>query len=62
MGSACRSYKEMTTATKIFIGTSEGERSIKVPAHREYNNIKTHLKEVEWEYVDYIHLVHKRNW
>jgi hypothetical protein len=44
-----------------FVSESEGKRPLGRPSCRWDDNIKTDLKEIDWEGVVWIHLVHDRD-
>jgi hypothetical protein len=47
---------ETRHACKIFVGRPEEERPYGRPRHMWADNIKTHLKEIWWGGVEWIHL------
>jgi hypothetical protein len=52
---------EMGNAYKIFIGKPTWKRQIGRPRRRWEDNIRTYLREIGWDYVDYIHVAHDRD-
>jgi hypothetical protein len=48
---------EITNAYKISVGKPEGKRPLRRRSHRWEDNIRMDLREIEWEVVDWIHLV-----
>jgi hypothetical protein len=50
---------EMRNAYKIFIGKPEGNRSFGKPRHKWEHN--KDLKEMSWEFADWIHLAEHRD-
>jgi len=61
MGSACSMHGSDGSAHKILVGKHEGNRPIRRPRCRWEDNIRMNLREIEWEYVDWMHLAHVRN-
>jgi hypothetical protein len=48
--------EEMGNAYKILVAKHKRKRSLGRPMRRLESNIKTHLREIGWEGVDWIHL------
>jgi len=46
----------MRNAENILVVKSEGKRSLGRPRHRWKDNIRIHLREMEWEDVNWMHL------
>jgi hypothetical protein len=46
---------------RIFVGKPEGKRPLRRPRHRWVDNIKVDLREIEWDCVDWIHMVQDRD-
>jgi hypothetical protein len=53
---------EMRTVYKIFVGRREGKRPLRKPRHRWECIIRTNLREIEWEAVDWTHLQDMDQW
>jgi len=51
----------MRNAYKIMVGKPEEKRPLARIRHRWEDNIRIDLKEIEWEPVDWIHLVRGRD-
>jgi hypothetical protein len=47
---------EMRNAYNTLVAKPEGKRPLGIPKHKWENNIRTDLKEIGWEDVDWIHL------
>jgi hypothetical protein len=47
---------EMSDAYSIFIGKPERKRPLGRPRRRREDNIRTNLREIGWEVVDWMHL------
>jgi hypothetical protein len=47
-------------AYRVLVGKPDGKRPLRRPRCRWEGNIKMHLKEIDWEGVDRIDLVHDR--
>jgi hypothetical protein len=52
---------ERRNAYKILDRKPEGKKALRRPMHRWENNIRMDLRDVEWEVVNWIHLVQDRN-
>jgi hypothetical protein len=52
---------EMRNAYKIFVGITERKRQLGRPRRRWEDNIRMDLIEIEWEYLDWIHLAQDRD-
>jgi hypothetical protein len=48
------------TAYRILVGKPEGNRSLGRPIRRLENNIKTHLREIGWDGMDWIDLAENK--
>jgi hypothetical protein len=46
---------------RILMGNSEGKRPLGRPTHRWVDNIKTDLREIKWDGMDWIDLAQDRN-
>jgi hypothetical protein len=57
MGRACSEHGEMKNAFKILIRKPEGKRPLGSYRHRLEYNIKMDIRAIEFEGVDWIHLV-----
>jgi hypothetical protein len=53
--------EEMKNAYTILVGEPEGKKPLRRPRRRWEDNIRTDLKEIGWEGVDWIHLAQDRN-
>jgi len=51
----------MKNEYSILVGKSEGRRELGRPKHRWENNIRTDLREMGWEVVDWTHLAQDRD-
>jgi hypothetical protein len=60
MGEACSTRRRDETFIKILVGKPEGKRPLGRPRHRWEDNIKMDLREIEWEGVEWIHMVQDR--
>jgi hypothetical protein len=47
---------EMRNVYKILIGKPEGKRLLESPKRRREDNIRTELKKIGWEIVDFMHV------
>jgi hypothetical protein len=45
----------------IFVAKPEGKIPLRKPRRRWEDNIRTDLKEIEWEGVDWVHMAQDRN-
>jgi hypothetical protein len=61
MGGACSTHWREKKFIQDFVGKSEGKRPLGRPRRRWYDNIRTDLREIGWEGVDWIHLVQDRD-
>jgi hypothetical protein len=52
---------EMRIAYRIFVGKSEGKRSLGRSRLRWENKIRMDIREIGWEDVNWIHLAHDRH-
>jgi hypothetical protein len=52
---------EKRNAYRLFLGKPEGKRPLGRPRRSWVDNIRMHLGEVEWGYVDWIGLAPDRN-
>jgi hypothetical protein len=48
-------------ACRILMGKPEGKRPLGRPRRRWMDNIKTDLREIEWDGVDWIHMAQDRD-
>jgi hypothetical protein len=53
--------EEIRIAYKILVGKPEGKRPLGKTRRRWEDNIKMDIKEIGWEYVDWIHLAQDRD-
>jgi hypothetical protein len=53
--------EKMRNVYNISVGKPERKRSLRRPRHRWEDNIRTDLRETEWEDVDWIHLAQERD-
>jgi hypothetical protein len=61
MGRACSTNGEERNAYKILVGKPEGTRPLGRPRRRWVDNIKTHLREIGWDGMDWIDLAQVRD-
>jgi hypothetical protein len=61
MGRACSTNGEKRNAYRILVGKPEGKRPLGRPRHRWLDNIKTGLRGVRWDGVDWIDLAQDRD-
>jgi hypothetical protein len=54
MGRACRTNGEKRNAYRILVGNPEGKKPLRRPRRRWVNNIKTDLREIGWNGMDWI--------
>jgi hypothetical protein len=54
-------YLFMCNAYRILVEKPQRKRPFGRPTHRWEDNIKMDLKETEWKFVDWIHLVQDRD-
>jgi hypothetical protein len=52
---------EMTNACRILMEKPQGKRILGRPRRRWDDNIKTDLREIGWNNIDYIHLAQDRD-
>jgi hypothetical protein len=52
---------EMRNAYKILIGNHEGKRPLGGSRHKREDNVRVNLREIDWEWVNWIHLAQVRN-
>jgi hypothetical protein len=57
---AC-SMGEMRNTYKILVRRLAGKRTLGIPGRRRENNIRVDLREIEWQGVDWMHLVQDRD-
>jgi len=48
-------------AHKIFRRKPEGKRPLQSPSHRWDDNIRTYLREMEWEVTNWLHMAQSRD-
>jgi hypothetical protein len=53
--------REMRNAYKIMVRKCEGKRPLGRHRHRWEDNIRVGVREIEWEGVDWIHLIQDRD-
>jgi hypothetical protein len=58
MGGMCSTHRRKKKYTKILVGRSVGKRPLRRYRCRWEDNIRTDLKEIGWEDVDWMHLTH----
>jgi hypothetical protein len=51
----------MRNAYSILVGKCEGKRPLGRPKHRRKDSIRTYLRDIMWEDVDWMHLVLDRD-
>jgi hypothetical protein len=61
MGRACRTNGEKLDAYRLLVGKAERKRPLGRPKRRWVNNIKTDLKEIEWDGIDWIDMAQDRD-
>jgi hypothetical protein len=61
MGRACSANGAKRNAYRILVGEPEGKRPLGRPRCRWVNNIKTDLREIGWDGMDWIDLAQDRN-
>jgi hypothetical protein len=47
---------DMKNAYEILVGVPQAKKPLRRPRRRWEDNIRMHIKEIEWEGVDYMHL------
>jgi len=52
---------EMRNAYNILVGKHEGKRPLETPRHRWSDNMRTDIREMWWEGMDWMHLTHDRD-
>jgi hypothetical protein len=57
MGGACSTHGEKRNEYEILVGEPEGKRAVGRPRRRWEDNIKMHLREIGWGFMDWIDLV-----
>jgi hypothetical protein len=60
MGRACSTNGEKRNAYRILVGKPEGKRPLGRQRCRWLDNIKTDLREIGWDNMDWIHLAQDR--
>jgi hypothetical protein len=60
MGGACSTHEEMRNVYNILVAISDGKRQLGRPERRWEDNIRTGLREIGWEDVDWMHLANVR--
>jgi hypothetical protein len=53
--------EDMKNAYTILVGKPEGKKPLGRPRRRWLDNIRTDLREIAWEVVDWIHLAQDRD-
>jgi hypothetical protein len=61
MGRACSTKGARRNAYRILVGKPEGRRPLGRPRHRNVDNIKMDLREIEWDGIDWIDLAQNRD-
>jgi hypothetical protein len=61
MGRACSTNVEKRNACRILVGKSERKRPLERTRRRWVNNIKMDLREIGWNYMDWIDLAQDRD-
>jgi hypothetical protein len=61
MGWVCSTTGEKKNAYRILVGNPEGKRPLGRPRRRWVDNIKTDLRGIGWEDLDWIDLAQARN-
>jgi hypothetical protein len=61
MGRACSTNKGKRNTYRILVGKPEGKRPLGRPRRRWVDNIKTDLREIGWDGVDWIDLAQDRD-
>jgi hypothetical protein len=61
MGRACSTSGEKRNAYRILVGKPEGKRPLGRPRRRWVDNIKTDLREIGWDGMDWIDLAQDRD-
>jgi hypothetical protein len=56
MSGVCSTNGENRNAYRLSMGKREGKRPLERPRRRWVDNIKTDLREIGWEGVDWIHM------
>jgi hypothetical protein len=56
MCKVCRTNEEKRNAYRISVGMPEGKRPLERPRRKWVDNIKTDLREIEWDGMDWIGL------
>jgi hypothetical protein len=52
--------REMRNAYDILVGKYEGKRPLRMPSRRLEDTIRTDLREIGWESVEWMHLAQDR--
>jgi hypothetical protein len=61
MGRSCSTHGEMRNTYKILVGKSEKKRPLGRPRPRWEDNIRVNLREIGWEFVNWINLAYDRD-
>jgi hypothetical protein len=61
VGRACSTNGEKRNAYRILVGMPEGKRPLGRPRRRFVDNIKTDLREIGWDGIDWIDLAQNRD-
>jgi hypothetical protein len=61
MGGSYSTHGEMRNAYKILVSKPKGNRTLRRTRRKLEDNIRTNLRDIRWEVVDWMHLVQDRD-